>query len=238
MKRNQALTLVEVLVALAVGSIVVTASVSAFRAGVDHLNFSKRQLDLQSARVDWTSRLRSSLSCAFISQDTNDSKTFFIADSDNLSSDLGSTRITFTTTYNLLPGAALEPTLTFDDVHETFGPVGGIAEASYGTVPIGNAGDVTGLFERLQRPVDADPTQGGKESLVTAEILECGFSFWDGTQWLTEWDSRNGQRRLPSAVLMQYRISGADEEQTHKIVIQLAASNVTPTNPTTQAGTP
>ncbi|MFM7186499.1 MAG: prepilin-type N-terminal cleavage/methylation domain-containing protein [Armatimonadota bacterium] len=231
---QRGLTLIEVLVAMGIGGIVVAASAVAFRAGVDHLSFSQRILQTEQSRADWTAGMRHQVACSFISADSNDSKTFFIATSDDASSDLGATRLTFTSAYASIPGGALDNALTFDDVHDTYGPLGGLAEVSYSTVAVGDAGTSTGLFERIQRPVDADPLQGGLESLVSADVSEIGFLFWDGVEWLTEWDTRSGTRRLPAAVRVQYRLTSEPSDQLHSFVIVVPTSDVTASNPVTQ----
>lgn len=233
-QREAGLTLIELLVAMGIGGIVVAASAVAFRAGVDHLYFSQRVLQTEQSKSDWTSGLRQSLSCAAISSDANDTKSFFIASSDEASSDLGATRITFTSSYSYLPGGSLSAELTFDDVHDTYGPLGGLAEYSYGTVATGDAGNATGMFERIQRPVDADPLQGGFESLVSADVSEIGFQFWDGSEWLSEWDTRSGTRRLPAAVKVQYRLTDESTDQLHQFVVIIPNSDVTASNPITQ----
>ena len=233
-QREAGLTLIELLVAMGIGGIVVAASAVAFRAGVDHLYFSQRVLQTEQSKSDWTSGLRQSLSCASLSADANDTKTFFIASSDEASSDLGATRITFTSSYSYIPGGSLSAELTFDDVHDTYGPLGGLAEYSYGTVATGDAGNAAGMFERIQRPVDADPLQGGFESLVSADVSEIGFQFWDGSEWLSEWDTRSGTRRLPAAVKVQYRLTDESTDQLHQFVVIIPNSDVTASNPMTQ----
>lgn len=233
-RTTSALTLIEVLVAMGIGGIVVAASAVAFRAGVDHLFFSQRILAAEQSKSDWTSGMRQTIACALLSSDPNDTKSFFIASSDDASSDLGAIRLTFTSVYAALPGGSLDTSLTFDDVHDTYGPIGGLAEVSYSTVPIGDAGTSSGVFERIQRPVDADPLQGGLESLVSPDVSEIGFQFWDGVEWLTEWDSRSGSRRLPAAVRVQYRLTSESIDQLHTFVIVIPTSDVTATNPMTQ----
>jgi hypothetical protein len=90
------------------------------------------------------------------------------------------------------------------------------------------------MFERIQRPVDADPLQGGFESLVSADVSEIGFQFWDGSEWLTEWDTRSGTRRLPAAVKVQYRLTDESTDQLHQFVVIIPNSDVTASNPMTQ----
>lgn len=222
---------------MGIGGIVVAASAVAFRAGVDNLYFSQRVLKAEQSKSDWTSGMRQALSCALVSPDANDTKSFFIATSDDASSDLGATRLTFSSGYSSIPGGALDSALTFDGVHDTYGPLGGLAEYSYGTVATGDAGAATGLFERVQRPVDADPLQGGFESLVSPDVSEVGFLFWDGAEWLSEWDTRSGSRRLPAAVKVQYRLTNEATDQLHQFVVVIPTSDVTTSNPVTQGAT-
>jgi len=238
MKRgNLGLTLIEVLVAMGIGGIVVAASAVAFRAGVDNLYFSQRVLQAEQSKSDWTSGIRQAISCALVSSDTNDTKSFFIASSDDASSDLGATRLTFSSGYCSIPGGSLDSALTFDNVHDTYGPLGGLAEYSYSTVATGDAGTATGLFERVQRPVDADPLQGGFESLISPDVSEVGFLFWDGAEWLSDWDTRSGSRRLPAAVKVQYRLTNEATDQLHQFVVVIPTSDVTTSNPVTQGAT-
>jgi prepilin-type N-terminal cleavage/methylation domain-containing protein len=233
-QKSSGLTLIEVLVAMGIGGIVVAASAIAFRAGVNHLFFSQRILQAEQNKSDWTSSIRHALSCCLVSADANDTKTYFIASSDDGTSDLGATRITFTSSYATIPGGSLDSALTFDDVHNTYGPLGGLSEFSYSTVAVGDAGSSTGLFERSQRPVDADPQQGGFESLVSADVTEIGFLFWNGTEWISDWDTRSGSRRLPAAVKVQYHLVNDSSNQLHQFVVVIPSSDVTATNPVTQ----
>jgi hypothetical protein len=130
-----------------------------------------------------------------------------------------------------VPAAALNSQDDFETQQAARGPVGGLTEVSLGTTPIGNAGDKSGLFERIQRPSDSDPTQGGMESVLAPEITSIGFQFYDGTQFISAWDTTTGSRRLPSAVQVSYKLKGDDDNVVHTFVVAIPASDVTAQNP-------
>ena len=157
---------------------------------------------------------------------------YFQGLSDGGSSEEGSDRLTFTTTAPGVPVAAMDDTSDFETQQETRGPIGGLSEISIGMTPVGDAGENTGLFERIQRPSDSDPTQGGFESDLDPDIASIGFEFWDGTQWQTSWDTTQmTPPRLPEAVQVTYTIRNEAGSPEHQFVIPIFASDVTPNNP-------
>ena len=147
--------------------------------------------------------------------------------------------MTFTTTSPAPPQRALDnSTDDFETQQTANGPVGGLAEISLGMTPIGNAGDKTGLFERVQRPSDGDPTQGGNESVLSADITSIGFQFWDGQQWLDTWDTtKMTPPRLPQSVQVTYKLKSEPNGITHLFVAPIPSSDVTPSNPVAAGGT-
>lgn len=155
---------------------------------------------------------------------TTDTTTYFIGTTDNGASAPGSNRLTFTTTAPGVPMASLNSTDDFETQQDTQGPVGGLAEVSLGTVPIGDAEGRTGLFERIQRPSDGDPTQGGMETDLDPQIAAIGFEFWDGAEWLPTWDTTQGQRQLPTVVKVSYTLQGDPTNTVHMFVVPILAS--------------
>jgi prepilin-type N-terminal cleavage/methylation domain-containing protein len=148
--------------------------------------------------------------------------------------DLGCDRLTFTTTAPGVPLAAQASADDFETQQQNSGPVGGISEVSLSTTAVGGAGDKTGLFERVQRPSDGDSTQGGTESVLSAEVQSIGFQFWNGTQWQTTWDSTGTEtHHLPAAVLVSYTLIGDAAGTVHTLTISVLSSDVTAQNPIT-----
>lgn len=155
--------------------------------------------------------------------------TYFLAVTANGASDLGCNRLTWTTTAPAVPLPTLGSPDDFETQQQSRGPVGGLAEVSLGTSPVGDAGGRTGLFERLQRPADADPTQGGFESLLDPQIARIGFQFWDGQQWVSDWQTSD-PIRLPTAVRVRYVLRGRPGE-TREFVVAIPTSDVDAENP-------
>lgn len=163
--------------------------------------------------------------------------TYFLGVADSGASDLGCDRLTFTTTAPGVPLAALGSADDFETQQSARGPVGGLAEVSLGTAPVGEAGERTGLFERLQRPADADPRQGGFESVLDPQIARIGFQFWDGQSWDAAWPVA-GPPRLPGAVRVSYTLRGQPESDVRVFVVPIPASDVDAQNPITAEGNP
>lgn len=133
------------------------------------------------------------------------------------------------------PGAVLGANSDddFETLNNQAGPQGGLEEISLSMATVGNAGDKTGMFLREQRPPDNDPTQGGMESLLSADIQTVTFECFDGLLWQPSWDTRTGSRRLPAAVRVTYTLV-ADPSTQHIFIVRLPMSDVTATNPVTQ----
>jgi len=144
--------------------------------------------------------------------------------------DLGCDRLTFTTTAPALPMATLAGTDDFETQQQARGPVGGLAEVSLSVTPVGDAGGRTGLFERLQRPSDADPSQGGSEFLLDPQIERIGFQFWDGMEWVTLWSAASPPR-LPQAVRVSYTRRGAPLGEVRVFDVPLPTSDVSAQSP-------
>jgi hypothetical protein len=76
-------------------------------------------------------------------------------------------------------------------------------------------------------------TQGGMESVLDADIESINFEFWDGLQWITEWDTQaSNTPRLPAAVRITYQRQ--DDANDRFLVVRLKHSDITPDNPLTQ----
>ncbi|MDR3707044.1 MAG: hypothetical protein P4L33_01990 [Capsulimonadaceae bacterium] len=237
------ITVVELILALAMTAILAGAITYAFTAGIQ----MHRRHTQDLAKTDTTAHMEEELTRLFEGarlstatagtravasvNTTNGPTTYFTSETNGTSTDLGCDRVTFTTT-----GAGI-PMSTFysDDDYETQqtarGPIGGLAEVSLGTTAVGDSGDKTGLFERIQRPSDTDTTQGGKEFVLDPAIESMGFQFYDGTQWESAWDTTSGVARLPQAVQISYTIKDDPDQTTHVFVVTIPASDVNSLDP-------
>jgi general secretion pathway protein J len=231
-------SLLELFVAMAMTAILATAITMAFAQELK----IQRSIETRRAQQDRTDAMEKEITRmlrgAKISDSLTDTTSYFQGVTDaGTTAPAGCNRITFTT---IAPGIPIASLLSTDDYltqQTNFGPVGGVAEVSFGTAPVGNAGGQSGLFERIQRPSDGDPTQGGNESLLDPDIASIGFQFWDGTEWQSAWDTTVGittaTHRIPQAVQVTYTLSDDEYNTQHVFTVALPSSDVNPQNPYT-----
>ncbi len=250
LQRQSGLTLIELLIVLGITAILASALGYAFtaeltmqrteetrRADLDRSDQTERQITrlLQGAKLAMLSESDPAVALNTLPGQAAGpavpavQTTYFAGVVESGANDLGCDRLTFTTTAPALPMAALSGTDDFETQQQARGPVGGLAEVSLGVTPIGDAGGRTGLFERLQRPSDADPAQGGSEFLLDPQIERIGFQFWDGLEWVTSW-SATAPPRLPQAVRVSYTRRGAPGE-VRVFDVPLPASDVSAQSP-------
>lgn len=229
---RRGLTLVELLVALAISSILVGALVLAHSAGVKFQEATFGSVSRFTQIQRFEDGLRQYFRHAFLSADATDQQSYFVtsASGGNLAN---TDTVTFTTLGRPIPGAAVASQDELPDRVAKYGPQGGPVEVSFSTAVIGD-GTEGGLLLRTQHPSDGDFTQGGRQRTFAAEVTPVVWEFWDGTAWQTQWDTLAQARRLPAAVRLTYR--WADEESDRTVVCQLQNSDVTRENPVLQEG--
>lgn len=226
--RSSGLTLLEMLVSMAIVTIVVAAVGRALSAGFDfEVQSEARRLEEQPPRLV-EERVSDLLRQAFVSTDQNDAATYFIGIVSGGNTSDGADSLVFTRRGGRLPGSLLASQDDFETNNSRLGPQGGIEEVSLALTSIGGVNDKSGLFIREQRPADGDPTQGGYESVLEPMVTDIRFQFFDGTQWVPEWDTGQTNRRIPSAVLVSYSLDG---KRQRSFVVRLPLSDVTPANP-------
>lgn len=167
------------------------------------------------------------------SSGTTSSSTTTTTSSTGASSSDDMNTLTFTTIGDPFPHYLLSNTDTFEVNNQNFGPLGGTTEVMLSTTSVGSqASNKSGVFLRTQTPSDDDPTQGGNEQLLAKNVTMLQFEFFDGTEWLTSWDTQTmTPKRLPAAVRVTYRYQS--DQQDHILVIRLPYSDVTTTDPIT-----
>lgn len=226
--KRRGLTLLELLVVVGVSVILVVSIAAAYDAGIQ---FQQRvpQQDAELRRItQFEDRLRALIEAAFLTVDESDVTSNFqaIATSGNLAAP---DTLVFTTLGIPPRSVYIDSSDEFEALNTKFGPQGGLAEVSISMVPVGDAPVQDALFLRVQRPADGDPSQGGFESVLIDNVESFTFEFFDGIQWVTEWDTMTGQRRLPAAVRFTYRF--IDDDVDHVLTYRLRLSDVTPDNP-------
>lgn len=239
--KRRGLTLLEVLVSMAIAGLLAVAVSTAFSAAVRYQLRAPQSRDAHLAQVNFENRIRGLLSRAFVDDDAANENTSFVGRVNEAGGgtgrEVGATELIFTILGERPAGGALDTTeqIAFEDRNDRFGPTGGAREIRLGMTPLGDAGDRAGLFVREQTPPDDNIEEGGFESVLDDRVSSVEFEFWDGTEWLTEWDTRNGDRRIPGAILVTYSLSD-DPDTQHKMVVRLATSDVTTSNPITGGG--
>ncbi len=230
MRRVRAITLLELLVAVAVMAVLVGAMAYAFSAGAQFERTAARQRIERGQVEALETRLTRLIQGAILpARGETDGSTYFTGSAESGDSTLGAERLTFLTTERAVPLAARESEDDFETQHEVRGPMGGLAEVSLSLTPVGDAGDKTGLFERLQRPADSDPDQGGVERVLLSGVTKLGFEFYNGTEWVSSWETSTDSFRLPAAVRVNYVLDS--ESATRRLIVSIPTSDVTPDDP-------
>lgn len=232
--KRAGVTLIELLTVIVISAFLAVALSNAFSVAArfaGQTRFAREELQRQIAFED---RLRGLISRAYVDADEASTTTYFYGRQDGGSGGLVTgvvaTELVFTTVDGQIPGAALASTeAEFAARNEEVGPVGGVKEVRLGISPVGEAGGRTGLFLREQTPADEDPDQGGFERVIDERVTSISFEFFDGIEWLGEWSTQTGERRVPAAVRVTYTFEG--EETPRVLVIRLKNSDVTPNNP-------
>lgn len=231
-KRFAAVTLLELIVAVAVMGIVVFAMAYAFAGGIDYERTALRQRAESGQVATIERRLTRLIQGARLPEGgEDDDSAYFLGLAESGESALGAERLTFLSDGESVTLAALESADDFETQHEARGPVGGLAEVSLSLTAVGDAGERRGLFERLQRPADGDPDQGGTERVLSDRVVRLGFEFYNGLEWVAAWDTTTGEYRLPAAVRVNYALESDPETLTRRLVVPLPASDVTADDP-------
>ncbi len=237
-RRSRGLTLLELLIAGVIVGFLTAALVRAYAAGATYPERLRQGRDVELSAGSFDEKLSSLIRRATLSPDVNETASFFEGSAGGASgggTNVGNAdTITFTAAGIKPSAAVLTSQDDFETSNQTYGPQGGVQEISISTTPVGQGSASSGLFERKQIPADGDPTQGGNESVMNPNVTSISFEFWDGTQWLTAWDTATmATKRLPAAVRVTYQIQ--NDDNPHILVVQLPMSDVTTDNPVTQA---
>ncbi len=230
--RRRGVTLMELLVVLVMMAIIAAGSVRSFTVGVDYHTRYLPERQREDAIRTFENRIRGLFENLYFDPDQTVT-TFTLAETGNSgglpNTDASSDQVTFTIV-RTPPQQVLNATSDFETLNEEFGPVGGIEEISISTTPVGDAGNQTGLFLRVQSPGDSDFTQGGYESVLWDQVESIAFEGFDGTTWTSIWDTETGEARIPAAVRISY-VLRQDPETVRTLIVRLPQSDVTPDNP-------
>lgn len=236
--KRRGTSLLELLIAAAMTVVLTLATVQAYQAVFDFHTRAEPERAERRKLDRFEENLRRILSGAVL---TADDDTFFILGLDPsgevlaTADDLGAS-VVFTAYGQPPRGGSITSLEDFETLHQQYGPQGGFVELSLSTTPFDTGNGQEGLFIREQRPADGDPSQGGFESLLEADVQSIGFEAFDGVQWLTTWDSRTqSEPRLPAAIRVTYTLRSSPNVN-RVMVVRMPLSDVTPEDPAATGG--
>lgn len=229
-RRSRGLSLIELLIAMLILAIMIPALSFSVSAAVRYESRMDAAYQVSSEKIAFEDRLKALIEKAYIKGTQGDTTTYFVFSSSSNTNDETADTLTFTSIGNTPAKPAMASDDDFESANADFGPQGGLREESLSMVAVGDAGDNEGLFLREQVPADADTTQGGTELVMNADIQSIRFEGWDGTEWMTSWDTTTMTTpRLPAAISVYYKFIGDEDERL--LVIRLPHSDVTTDNP-------
>ena len=217
-------------VVIAMTAVILAAAFGALRNsyGYDERARASRESGANVLRTE--DRLREWLRRASLSSLETDTASYMIGGVAGTESDL-----TFTAIGERLPASYMASNLEFETANERFGPEGGSSEVSLSLTGIGDGAGQTGLFLRIQRPADGDPSQGGLQELLDSDIETVSWEFYDGQAWQTEWNTQAmSTPRLPSAIRATYR--RRNENSDRILTVAIPSSDATSANPVLTGG--
>ena len=254
--RSAGLTLLELLVAAGIVSIIIAATTRALLVGFNTANGIEASRITYNTRVLFEDEVSDLIRRAWLSADPTEVTSFYIGQvgpmtpgdnspqssssqssstpsANGLTNSGNADNLVFTTIGEQVPSQLMQSADDWETNNKNIGPQGGVAEVSLTMTPLGDPGNHQGLFLRVQRPADSDPTQGGNQRVLCSDVSAIGFEFYDGTQWDPTWDTRTmATKRLPAAVRVTYRLT--NDNLDHEFIVYLPLSDVTSLNPVTQ----
>jgi Tfp pilus assembly protein PilE len=247
MMGRRGLTIMELMVALIITGFVVIAATSAYSMGFNMERQTRESQERHESRIQFEDRLRRLLTGIYVTPTDTDTTTYMLGEVTGNSSDaISADMLTFTSISDSVNSAQLGIDTDFETSNQSLGPQGGVAEIAISTAAVGEAGqNKQGLFVRIQRPSDGDPTQGGSESVFDEDIASISFEFYNGEDWETTWGTsglsglsgsaaevsgQNG-RRIPAAIRVTYSRTSDPNNTQLSFVVRLPQSDVTSQNP-------
>lgn len=232
-RRRAGVTLIEMLLALALTASMAAAVGYGFLGGIDFQRAHLQRQNRKDPHAELEKAIRARLEGAVLTEDSADNTTYFVGEASEYgdTGTYGCDTLIFTTDNGTVPMSAISNEDDYETQQNAHGAIGGVWEVELSTQAVGDAGESTGLFVRTQVPADGDDTQGGYEKVLSSEVERIGFRFWDGLEWVDTWDSITGERRLPAAVLVTYKLQGSGEDDVRSFVVAIPASDVDADNP-------
>jgi type II secretion system protein J len=199
---NDGFSLIEVIVATAVSSVILLMVYSAHRTiitAADELTHVAEYYERINLAL-W--RLDREISCAYINK-TN-KQICFISENNRGAPFLGKINFVTVDYQDLYPGTNIKKEFPFSD----------IKEVGYSVKPDPDNPEKIYLMRREDRSYNEDPENGGKESIILDNIIDIKFEFKVRNDWVDSWDSKK-LNKFPEAVKTTLRVKnykGVEEE--------------------------
>lgn len=198
MNKRNGFTLVELLIAIAILSIIMSVVYKSFYASTEGIKRAEVVDDINStARVIFL-KLMDDINSAYLD---NSNKTIFVGDSKR-DKDLPQDSLSLTSLSNLRMVRDAKET----DLYET----GYYLKEDY---DYQRQEKKTSLFRREKKTIGIEPVlEGGEVYELTDEIAGIRFSYFDGASWNDKWDSRI-TKALPKGVDVEIILFDADKRK-------------------------
>lgn len=192
MKNNKGFTLIEIILAIAIFSMMISIIYVSFFGSINTMNSCEDSLKLyQTARLIFE-RMTKEINCAFISS-ANENIAFIGVDGIDRGSP--SDTLNFTSTFYSETGEGVKE--------------GGLSEIGYFCAF--ESPEKGLLFWRKDTPPDEDPEEGGMTLELSEQINGLNFSYYNGSSWQEDWDSRDNHL-LPKFVSVKITLPDTNEE--------------------------
>ena len=240
------------IVVLAMTAIILLGAFGAYAQAFAYDSRAREARERAAAGQSTEEQIRNWISRAGLSTVTTDTDSYMISgDADAgaagaagaatgaLSGGTDESTLTFTASGGRLPSSFAASNAVLDDSNDRYGPLnvprGGVAEVSFSLTGIAEGAGKTGLFLRVQRPADGDPSQGGYQELLDPDVDSISYEFWNGLSWDAAWNTQaQSEPRLPAAVRVTYHRKGEADDRV--LTVTIPASDVTADNPVVTGG--
>lgn len=237
--------MLELLLVTAIGAILALCTTGVYVAQLRMNSRLESSRQTNEVRLRFEDRIRNLIESAYLSTSTTDRLTYLLGSSGQPSvipstgtdggnnanpnqGNSGADTLTFTALGTRLKGAVLNATDSdFETLNSQFGPQGGVVEVQISTQPYDAPNGQQGVFLRTQTPSDGDPTQGGFQELLSDQVTQLQWEFFDGTTWQTIWDTtQSTNHRLPTAIRLTYQLNGDSTQR--QLVVRLPLTTIKP----------
>lgn len=173
MIREKGFTLVEILIAVAIVSLILTIIYGSYASSIDTMNYTREKMETFSVARLTLSRMHDELTSSFFSEESED--------------------VVFSGEEGSLSFISSSHERIFKDSKEY-----DLVEIGYFT-EAAEEGESLCLWRREDRTPDDDVLEGGEKEKLIEHLESIEFKYYDGEEWRDEWDSKE-ESYLPQAV--------------------------------------